>query len=92
MIDGLEVNIASQSLDSVGVVDCQTCAGRPCRHGGICRASASDTGYDCTCQRAYSGLTCQLNGRWFFTIIKNSRIVLQSLPVQGGMYSMYTEA
>ena len=63
MINGLDVNVASESLDMVGVVACPTCDGRPCRNGGLCRAAATDHGYQCSCQRGYSGSDCELIGK-----------------------------
>jgi dystroglycan 1 len=62
LINGVPIDLGTEALRIVGVIDCPSCNSRPCQNGGTCRPASTKTGYQCVCASGYSGLDCELLG------------------------------
>ena len=51
-------DISSTAEKSVGITGCEACAINPCKNGGICQESHTETGYICLCSPGFSGERC----------------------------------
>lgn len=55
--------IQGESLDRVGLSDCEICKSKPCKNGGSCREISGQRGFVCDCRPGYSGITCGVTGQ-----------------------------
>jgi dystroglycan 1 len=62
LINGIPIDLGTEALRIVGVIDCPSCNSRPCQNGGTCQPASTKTGYQCVCASGYSGLDCELLG------------------------------
>ncbi|XP_050308675.1 basement membrane-specific heparan sulfate proteoglycan core protein isoform X33 [Anthonomus grandis grandis] len=51
-------DILHESIDSVGITNCETCTESKCQNQGTCQEALTTEGYTCICPAKYSGPTC----------------------------------
>lgn len=61
VINGRNVDLRKEALQSVNLVSCENCAeNNPCLNNGVCQEVPSMTGFTCICIPGYSGERCHL--------------------------------
>ena len=65
-ISGVPLDLGGDAMDMVGVSNCPVCASNPCGSKGSCRTASTEQGYQCICNKGYSGTHCELVGEKCF--------------------------
>ncbi|XP_055550380.1 basement membrane-specific heparan sulfate proteoglycan core protein-like isoform X2 [Wyeomyia smithii] len=62
VINGQDIQLHQEAIVSYGTTSCESCAEEPCKNSGTCLETQSDSGYNCVCQKGYTGKDCLYKG------------------------------
>ncbi|XP_053952208.1 basement membrane-specific heparan sulfate proteoglycan core protein isoform X5 [Anastrepha ludens] len=61
-LQGTIVELMKEAKLKEGVTACRPCQQNPCKNGGICLESQTETAYTCICQQGWTGNNCGVEG------------------------------
>ncbi|KAK2193775.1 hypothetical protein NP493_5g02050 [Ridgeia piscesae] len=83
-ISGVPVDLGGDAMDMVGVSNCPVCVRNPCGSNGSCRTASTEHGYQCICNKGFSGTHCELVGEKCFPGACGDRGKCYNLPWNRG--------